>query len=235
MSHKPQNREFLTDLPEFIPLRFKIEGPVKFVKGTDPKDPDRESAFFTLVCMTPPWSEKDPPSRTTQQHGNTVNPNNQNGEPSFLAQLINAANTADLSQAELKDYDVDSLAGAVVDGIGRRKAGKNGGLYWNAIKYGRPGSLGPVATGPAQAVSAAVDIAAGIPLAPNGKPFERIENGHGLWLNGAAWEWLKLPEATPPPSPPPPPPPPAPPAPTAASAPVPSAPAAGSPGEVPKF
>lgn len=73
------------------------------------------------------------------------------------------------------------------------------------------------------------------PLAPNGELFERIENGHGLWLNPVtqAYEWVLLPSA--PPAPPPPPPPtavvvPPPPPPPPAAAPVASpAPAAQAP------
>jgi hypothetical protein len=44
---------------------------------------------------------------------------------------------------------------------------------------------------------------AAVPLAPNGQPFERIENGHGLWLNGSAYEWAPIPTAPPVPPPPP--------------------------------
>jgi hypothetical protein len=197
---RPQQRQFETDLPEFTPILLRIDSPVQVMKSA--QDPEREQVQITFTVLTPPWSEKDPPAKVRQRHGNTVG-NQADGTPSFLAQLYHAVHSADLSKSELQDQDSDDLPGKVVEAVGRVKEGEQG-RFWNVVTYSRPGTRIPTAS-PAPAVVA---------LAPNGKPYERIENGHGLWYDGSAWHWTRLPEVAPPPPPPPaaaPPPPPPPP------------------------
>jgi hypothetical protein len=186
MPLKPQSRSFSTDLPAFTPILLRIESPVEAVK--DDRDPDKQLVLFRFRVLTPPWSEKDHQER--QRHGNTVNPKS-DGTASLLAQLVNATQPADLSKAELLDFDLETLPGKVVEAIGQVKESDRG-RFWNVVTYRRP-----MATTTAPA-----------PAGDDG--WQYTADRQHRWKPGMA-SWEPTPQATPPPptpaAPPPPPPP----------------------------
>jgi hypothetical protein len=198
---KPQKHQPV-DLPEFQPILLRSAGNTETVKSD--RDPDKMNVSIKWEVMTEPWASRDPRTTLRVRHGLTVNPK-ANGSPSIWAQLVNAIHPADLTKTELMDFDSDDVKpGTVVEAVGQITENDQG-RFWNIQTYRRPG---------VQPASAPNGVPASV-LAPNGKPFERIENGHGLWFDGTAWCWFKLPEAAPPPPPPPspaaaPPPPPSP-------------------------
>jgi hypothetical protein len=238
---KPQQRTFDTDLPEFQPLLLRIESPVG--ARLNPQDADKQDLMFTFTVLWPAYlADKDPATKVKQIHGNTVNNIGGGTERSYLAQIYHAVHPADLSMAELRDQDSDDLPGKLVEAVGKIKEAANG-KFWNVMEYNRPGTRIPGASQSGPPAGGAAVVAPQAPsgsLAPNGQPFERIENGHGLWFDAATqtWVWVPLP-ATPAPPPPPPPPaaaaPPPPPAGGAEAPPPPPAPSAPAPPAGPRF
>jgi hypothetical protein len=198
---KPQ-KHVPIDLPEYAPVLLRVAEPTQAVKSD--RDPDKTNVHVKFEVVSEPWASRDPRVTLRIRHGLTVNPR-ANGSPSLWANLVNAIHPADLSKAELLDFDSDDIRpGTVVEAVGQVVENEQG-RFWNVTQYRRPS-----ATAPAPAA------------APPSDGYQYTADGKHRWKPGmSAWE--PVPAAPPPPpapasAPPPPPPPAAPPAPPTGNA-----------------